>query len=499
MTRWSRYWALGVLISGGAHVALYALLLLSLDTEMTRPAVSEPKSVRIVTQNVKEDAAQQAEPTSETATVGQTSGAKVTQSGPPLSHAQAAEVTSAPQTLLTPEHTPIAPTAQIGAPAALQPPPDPVLPTYLKEGDARPVKPSGQKLSAAPSISDTTLSSAVAISGTSVQALAPQQASLPAAGRQEIPIAKIALVDTAISPLLQTGPTTLALSNNAPHVSPAPLPTAATIIALTWAGIGPGPIDPVSLATAQIFMHPSAVPQPDKAQIRDNISAVLKSPPCSRLQTVFNSETGFLELRGHVPNQGLVDNLVANLQTQVGASIPVTQKLRTLPQPTCTVLSGISALGLPQSAEQLTNPKIIGPDAHAREFTFHGGDRFSMELTTPDYDSFLYIDYFDANGQVIHLQPNQYSELTRQMAKTQLTIGNPDPNAPGLNMTFGPPYGQEIVVAFATSVQLFSKPRPLSEPAEPYLDLIRNRIGNAKATTADFKGEWVYFLISTEP
>ena len=66
-------------------------------------------------------------------------------------------------------------------------------------------------------------------------------------------------------------------------------------------------------------------------------------------------------------------------------------------------------------------------------------------------------------------------------------------------ITVGPPYGQEIAVAFAASAPLFDGLRPLSEPAAPYLTDLKSRVAEARARDPDFKGEWVYFMVVTHP
>ena len=49
------------------------------------------------------------------------------------------------------------------------------------------------------------------------------------------------------------------------------------------------------------------------------------------------------------------------------------------------------------------------------------------------------------------------------------------------------------------SVPLYDGNRPLVEPAEPYLAFLKEQVAKARAEHADFKGEWVYFFITTKP
>jgi hypothetical protein len=78
-----------------------------------------------------------------------------------------------------------------------------------------------------------------------------------------------------------------------------------------------------------------------------------------------------------------------------------------------------------------------------------------------------------------------------------MRVGAPDAGEPFLNITIGPPYGQEIAAAFAASAPLYDGLRPLSEPADAYLAWLKTRVAEARARDPDFKGEWVYFFVST--
>jgi hypothetical protein len=220
--------------------------------------------------------------------------------------------------------------------------------------------------------------------------------------------------------------------------------------------------------------------------------------PCARLQLSFNPETAVLELRGHLPDNGLRAPVLAALQAQMGRDIAVSDQMRLLPRPQCGALSGISTVGLPQSTDQITNPLLLGADAQARVLSYSGGEKLFFDLTAPDYPAYLYVDYFDAAGDVIHLSPNATVALQLAPPKSALRIGTKSAGDPGLQITVGPPYGQEIAVAFAASSPLYAGHRPLIESAPAYLDFLREQIARAKAKDADFKGEWVYFLIETQ-
>lgn len=274
-----------------------------------------------------------------------------------------------------------------------------------------------------------------------------------------------------------------------------------TKAALAWNFEGRTVTDPSSLAVIQAFLEPGALDHANNnaGDVRDGLSSILAGVDCARLTATFNPGTGALELRGHVPDDKIRAPILATLQAQLGDGIIVTDNLLHLPRPQCGALSGIANVGLPQSTDQLTNALLIGEDAHAREYAFSEGQRLRFDLNAPDYDAYVYVDYFDADGQVIHLAPNDQVPLKSHAAKTGFGVGVDEPGQPGLNITIGPPFGQEIVVAFAASAPLFDDLRPLFEPAGPYLELLKSNVAAARNANPDFKGEWVYFFVTTSP
>lgn len=277
------------------------------------------------------------------------------------------------------------------------------------------------------------------------------------------------------------------------------LPTEHGQASLAWSGGDDAVVEAASLNAIQAFMQPSDLMRSGGAhsEVRDGIATVLASVPCARLQATFLPETGQLEVRGHIPQDALRGPVLAALKQQVGNAIPVTDQLLILPRPQCGALSGIADVGLPQSTEQLTNPRVIGASGFAQNYTYFEGQNLTLELVAPDYGSYVYVDFFTADGMVIHLQPNEVVPLEFTVAKSPLTVGKNRGGKPFLELTIGPPYGQEIAAAFASSVVLYRDPRPIQEPAETYLKFLKDQVTEARRMHADFKGEWVYFFIST--
>ncbi|PCH74386.1 MAG: hypothetical protein COC12_03790 [Rhodobacteraceae bacterium] len=265
--------------------------------------------------------------------------------------------------------------------------------------------------------------------------------------------------------------------------------------ALAFSG-AEGDVDPVSIAAFQSFMQPGDIAATGD-QLRDGVTGLLAQVPCSRMQVMFDPETATLQVNGHIPDNDLRAPVLAALRTQMGANITVSDNILILPRPQCGALSGIAGVGLPQSTDQITNPLVIGEDAQARVFTFAKGDLLSLDMTAPDYAAYIYLDYFDAAGNVLHLEPNEYAPLRQAEAQAVQKIGARTMEESGIKLVIGPPYGQEIAVAFATSEQLYDGLRPIQEPAAPYLEWLKEQVAKARELNPDFKGEWVYFFVST--
>ena len=218
----------------------------------------------------------------------------------------------------------------------------------------------------------------------------------------------------------------------------------------------------------------------------------------ARAQTGYDPESGVIELRGHVKSNADRDVLMAALQTGLQGALPIRDRLRRLPAPQCDVLTAFADMPLPQSVEQFTNPLIIGDDLHARVYEFVDGDSIRFELQGADYPGWLYLDYYDNEGRVLHLLPNATIPPLRLSAREILVFGGggtTDVARGKLELRVSPPFGEDIVVAMVTSEPLFDGTRPTVEEAEPYLTLVERLVAEARSRSDEFRGEWVYLFV----
>jgi hypothetical protein len=94
------------------------------------------------------------------------------------------------------------------------------------------------------------------------------------------------------------------------------------------------------------------------------------------------------------------------------------------------------------------------------------------------FDGFLYIDFLDPEGNVVHMLPSPVSENNEVRAGQQIVIGKEKRRYEIL-----PPHGRNVIVAITSRQPLFDTKRPEIESAEEYLSALNvalQRVGQKK-------------------
>lgn len=281
-----------------------------------------------------------------------------------------------------------------------------------------------------------------------------------------------------------------------PSAPPANALAARSRAATAWSG--EGALSPRSAATIQSFMRPRNRRESGaEDEPVDVIGRAIAATPCSRLQAAFRPDTGALELLGHVPDEAAGTALVDRLGAVIGDSIPVTGSLLLLPEPQCHVLAAVEELGLPQSEELRDDPLVVGEAAQSAIWSYADGDRFELDIEAPEFPAWIYLDYFDRDGAVLHVLPNEYAPPRRWRPAEVGTLSALGPK--GHELRIGPPFGRDIAVLFALSEPIDPAGRPLVEDAGPYLEWLGEEIARLKADHPALLAEWYYLFIDTFP
>jgi hypothetical protein len=106
------------------------------------------------------------------------------------------------------------------------------------------------------------------------------------------------------------------------------------------------------------------------------------------------------------------------------------------------------------------------------------GENLIIEVTTPpQFESFVYVDYYSTDGQVQHLFPNLKEPLNFLPPGSVYTVGQPDDKH--VEWKPLPPFGRELITVITTKQPLVFTPRvPRYDPesARSYLDQLHQAI-----------------------
>jgi len=274
-------------------------------------------------------------------------------------------------------------------------------------------------------------------------------------------VAAVALVAVAIvyfrPPAGILGPDTappLVVAEEAPVAEP-PVPVPAEPV--------PVPAEPVPAEPVPAEPAPSApapeVPPPSLAAV----TPVLAQVPCSAFTASLNERT--LHVRGYLPSRFGV----ARLRDALSA-IPGMATLNTDVQQVSDEKCGvIEAFG-----PYWTNNWQAGGESSIRmrdgrtELT--EGNSLVMDVTTPDRESYVHVDYYVLDGNVVHLVPSRRAKANRAPPRYTATIGTLT------GWTIAKPFGAELIVLLTTPVPLFDELRPEYESRSDYLRAVGQRL-----------------------
>ena len=121
---------------------------------------------------------------------------------------------------------------------------------------------------------------------------------------------------------------------------------------------------------------------------------------------------------------------------------------------------------------------LVGGDASIRivannpDGIYREGETLVVDVTVPRFDGFLYVDYFDNQGNVIHMLPSPVRPENTVSAGEQVTIGDGD----GRTYRIRPPLGTSMILAVMSPQKLFPLNRTEVEHARDYLTDLRRSL-----------------------
>lgn len=189
-------------------------------------------------------------------------------------------------------------------------------------------------------------------------------------------------------------------------------------------------------------------PPPPAFKVEAALAKLLASFDCAAVQVAPRDDgalvTGFVG--GEVELERLRE-AVANLPNREQVTLQVALR----PWPQCEALL---TLQQPLAASAGMELRLRGVDGEA---SLKAGDDVTIEVTAPDFRSFLYVVYLQADGSAVYLaQPASVLSPTTGPGQGTVFGGG---TSPWGRFTVSPPYGSEMVLALAAASPLFDTPR----------------------------------------
>lgn len=205
----------------------------------------------------------------------------------------------------------------------------------------------------------------------------------------------------------------------------------------------PAPIPPAPPPPAPIVPHPAPLPQLDLAAACSSLSA-----------NATRNDRGFdFKLTGFVATAEDLERVRRGALNRADVIAVDTSQVSIRPWPQCEALLTLDA--------PLRSPRGIEIIQIPNKSPLLKGEHMIFEVESPDYPSYFYVAYLQADGSAAHLLRPNGSSMTAPHTKVRL---GDMPGTPRFKV--GPPFGHEMVIALASD-------RPLLD--EGLLGAIRER------------------------
>jgi type IV/VI secretion system ImpK/VasF family protein len=188
-------------------------------------------------------------------------------------------------------------------------------------------------------------------------------------------------------------------------------------------------------------------------------------------------QAGVISLGGRVASESQGAEIRKGVQS-VERGVQVKDTFQTIPQPLCAVLDllePIKKFSEDQAAGVIMSLNKQGRDPLYGNPVYVEGEKPIITVKTPTkFPSFVYVDYFMADGGVYHLFPDPKGPIRSFPPTQSLAVG--DSADAGRSWVIQEPFGLELVTVIASKDKLFDPPRPDQEPAATYISALRQTL-----------------------
>ena len=207
----------------------------------------------------------------------------------------------------------------------------------------------------------------------------------------------------------------------------------------------------------------SSVAAASTAMTAQDLQARLPPGGCGPL-VVEPGDAGRYAIAGYLA-QGRSANLLAPEVKDLFDREAVELRLTEVEPNLCAALDTIAQA---PSAGSTGDSIILSGATGTEKDRFLAGDHLVIEIPPRDEDRFIAVDYFQHDGQVLHLLPGGGPRVQLLRAKQPLVLADP-------HWQIGEPFGQDMVVVLSSQQRLFDDERPFLERAGDYVTALKTR------------------------
>ncbi len=247
-------------------------------------------------------------------------------------------------------------------------------------------------------------------------------------------------------------------------------------------GAAPEAVPPPPVATSP----PPTTPPPAPVLSLAAVTPVLAQVPCSALAATVRGNA--LQVEGFVGKRTGIAGLKERLAAIPGAQT-VDVEAQEVSDADCAVLDVYA----PYWKRNRASGRAAVINSRARNGELTEGEALIVDIRTPAYASYAYVDYFVLDGSVAHLVPNVRARANQAPANYAAAIGSLG------NWVVSAPFGSELIVLLLTPAPLFEPPRPEVESRAEYLRLAEKQLAQLAAKHGSERIVADFVRITTRP
>ncbi|MGZ3238077.1 MAG: DUF4384 domain-containing protein, partial [Burkholderiaceae bacterium] len=221
-------------------------------------------------------------------------------------------------------------------------------------------------------------------------------------------------------------------------------------------------------ASTQTAVPPAVQPAAPTLSV-GSVAPILAKVPCSALLPSVSDQA--LQVDGYVSKSFGISRLKQMLSSVPGVA-SVTTNVQQVDDNECDVIKTFASYWIKNRQMEQGGASI---HTKANNAELKEGDPLIVDITTPSYDSYVYVDYHVLDGQVAHLVPNPRAKANQAPPNYTATIGSLG------NWVVSKPFGNELIVLLTTPTPLFDSIRPEVESRADYLQAVEKQLEQIKA------------------